>query len=160
MFTKEEKKALVQKFWSQFDDYCDTIPELGWRKKKWILYDTKISHVDLKFDLGLNYALVALEINHRSEDRRLKIYELVERYRLLLEQGFGDGLTWDFNYLNSTNQEVCRIYVEKKQVNFQKISDWPVIYDFLAQNMLQLQENFLEIQEVLIEEINILNREM
>ena len=41
----------MQRFWSQFDDYCDTIPELVWRKKKWILHDTKISHIDLKFDI-------------------------------------------------------------------------------------------------------------
>ena len=160
MYTKEEKKALVQKFWSQFDHYCNTFPQLSWRKHKWILHDTKISHLDLKFDLGTDYVIVALEINHRDEDKRISVYELTERYRLLLEEGFPDGLVWDFNYITSNNQEVCRVYLEKKGVCFQKISDWPVIYDFLAQHMLQLQENFLGIQEALIEEINILNRQV
>ena len=102
MFTKEEKKTLNQRFWSQFNDFCDTIPELVWRKKKWILHDTKI---------------------------------------------------------NSNNQEVSRIYIEKKGIDHQKTSDWPLIYGFLAKNMLQLQDNFLEIQEALKEEVNILYRE-
>ena len=159
MFTKEERKAHVQRFWSQFDDYCDTIPELAWRKKKWILHDTKISHIDLKFDIDSDLAMVALEINHKSEDRRLRVYELVERYRILLEEGFSEGLTWNYYYINANKQEVCRIYVEKRGVDLYKVSDWPVIYQFLAENMLQLQDNFVEIQEVLKEEVNIFHRE-
>ena len=159
MFTKEEKKALMQSFWSQFDDFCDTIPDLAWRKKKWILHDTKISHIDLKFDLGRDFAMVALEINHRSENQRIRVFELIERYRLMLDAGFTPGLTWDFCYLNENNLEVCRIYVEKRGVDFHKISEWSVIYPFLAENMLQLQENFLEIQDVLKEEVNMLNRQ-
>ena len=159
MFTKEEKKALMQKFWSQFDDYCDTIPDLAWRKKKWILYDTKISHIDLKFDLSREFAMVALEINHSAENRRLRVYELTEKYRIILDEGFINGLTWDFCYLNENNQEVCRIYTEKRGVDFHKISDWPAIFHFLAENMLQLQDNFIEIQEVLLEEVNSLNQQ-
>ncbi len=159
MFTKEERKALTQNFWSQFDEYCDTIPELAWRRKKWILHDTKISHIDLKFDIDQDFAIVALEINHRSEDRRLHVYELVERYRILLEEGFSGGLIWDYCYRNSNKQEVCRVYIQKQGVDLYKISDWAEIYTFLAENMLRLQDNFLEIQEVLKEEVNILHRE-
>jgi hypothetical protein len=159
MFTKEEKKALVQRFWVQFDAYCNTVPELAWKKKKWILHDTKISHLDLKFDPGRDYAIVALEINHKSESKRLQVYELLERYRLILEQGFSDGLIWDFCYLNDNNQDVCRIYIEKEGLDLHRLSDWLAIYTFFAENMNLLQENFLEIQEMLIEEINLLNRE-
>jgi len=158
MFTKEERKALIQRFWSQFDEYCNTIPDLAWRKKKWILHDTKISHIDLKFDIDRDFAMVALEINHKSENLRLRVYELVERYRILLEQSFSEGLNWDYCYLNSNNQEVCRIYIEKRGVDLHQINDWDIIYQFLAENMLKLQDNFLEIQEVLKEEVNILQR--
>jgi hypothetical protein len=159
MFTKEERKAQNQIFWTQFDEYCDTIPDLAWRKKKWLLHDTKISHIDLKFDVGQGFAMVALEINHRSEDRRLRVFELVERYRLLLEEGFPSGLTWNFCYQNDNKQEVCRIYVELNEIDFHKNSDWPAIFAFFAENMYQLQENFIEIQDVLKEEVNLLNRE-
>ena len=159
MFTKEERKELMQRFWSQFDEYCDTIPDLAWRKKKWMLHDTKISHIDLKFDIDRDFAMVALEINHKSEDRRLRVYELVERYRILLEEGFTGGLTWDYCYLNANKQEVCRIYVEKRVVDLHQITDWDAIYEFFAENMYQLQENFLEIQEVLKDEVNRLHQE-
>jgi hypothetical protein len=115
--------------------------------------------LDLKFDPGRDYAIVALEINHKSESKRLQVYELLERYRLILEQGFSDGLIWDFCYLNDNNQDVCRIYIEKEGLDLHRLSDWLAIYTFFAENMNLLQENFLEIQEMLIEEINLLNRE-
>ena len=149
-----------QSFWTQFDEFCDTIPDLAGRRKKWILHNTKISHIDLKFDLRGNSAIVALEINHRSENRRLQVYELAERYRTLLNRGFKQELTWDFGYLNAINQEVCRIYTEKQGINIYNSEEWPLLHQFLAENMLLLQDNFLEIQEYLQEDINTLNREL
>ena len=159
MFTKEERISLVKRFWVQFDAYCNTIPELAWKKKKWILHDTKISHVDLKFDPGREFVIVALEINHKSESKRLQVFELIERYRFILEQGFSDGLIWDFCYQNDNKKDVCRIYIKKEGLDLHRLSDWLDIYIFFAEKMNGLQENFLEIQEMLIEEVNILSRE-
>jgi hypothetical protein len=159
MFTKEEKRDLIRRFWSQFDVFCLSVPELAGRKKKWILHDTKISHLDLKFDVGKDFAMVALEINHRNDELRFKIFELIERYRPMLESGFPEGLIWDFCYIRNNGQEVCRIYKEFNGVDFHKISDWLQIYTFFAENMLKLQDNFLQIQEYLADEILALLRE-
>ena len=159
MLTKEESKVQKQLFWLKFDQYCDTIPALAYRKKKWILYDTKISHVDLKFDVCNNSAIVALELNHRSEYRRFQAFEVVEKYKILLSEGFMGGLIWDFCYLNENQQEVCRIYTEKVNLNIYKTSDWTSFYEFFCDNMLQLQDNFLEIQEALQDELTLLLRE-
>ena len=160
MLTKEEHKAQKQLFWLKFDQYCDTIPALAYRKKKWILHDTKISHVDLKFDISKNSAIVALELNHRSEYRRFQAFEVVEKYRILLSEGFAGGLIWDSSYLNENKQEVCRIYTEKANLNILNSSDCTIIYEFFCDNMLQLQDNFLEIQEALQEELTLLLREL
>ncbi|MCX6229790.1 MAG: DUF4268 domain-containing protein [Bacteroidia bacterium] len=159
MLTKEERKIRSIQFWTQFDDYCETLPELKGRKKKWILHDTKISHIDLKFDLSKNSAIVAIEINHKSEFRRLQAFEQLERYRSLLNEGFSTDLTWDFCYLNANDQEVCRIYIEKPDLDLYNTNDWKDIQQFLAANMLIAQNNFLEIQESLQEELNALLRD-
>ncbi len=159
MLTKEERKTLNQQFWRQFDVFCENIPELAERKKKWILHDTKIGHVDLKFDLSNNSAIVALEINYKSEHRRLQVFEVFEKYRNLLRLGFKEELIWDYCFVNENNQEICRIYAEKKGLNSYNISDWNSIHQFLSENMLQLQDNFLEILEALREELSLLFRE-
>ncbi len=159
MLTKEERKSLNQQFWTQFDKFCNNIPELAQRNKRWILHDTKISHVDLKFDISGNTVIVALEINHKSEYRRLQVFDVLEKYSILLGEGFKEGLKWDFCFVNENKQEVCRIYTEKEGLNSSKPSDWTTIYQFLSYNMLQLQDNFLEIQEALKEELTLLLRE-
>jgi len=159
MLTKEERKALKQRFWSEFDNYCEAVPELAGQKKKWILHDTKISHLDLKFDIRSNSIMVVLEINHKSELRRFQLFEVLEKYKSLLSQGCEGIFTWDFCYQNENSQEVCRIYVEKRGIDIHNIPEWPSIFQFLSENMLLLQNNFIEIQEFLKEELDLLYRE-
>ena len=152
MYSKEEKKRLVQTFWDLFDKYCNSYSELKGRKKKWILYDTGVSRVDLKFDVGRQNARVILEINHRDEVRRLELYEKIEQYKAIIEQDFEEGLIWDFAFLRDNGQEVCRIYTQLDGVDLHRQNQWPEIYQFFAENMLKLERNFLEIRDLLIEE--------
>lgn len=154
MYTQEEAKQLRQQFWDTFGRRCEIVPELRHRKKKWILYDTKISGIDLKFEVGRNEALVMIEINSPTENRRLHIYELLEKYKLLLEDGFENGLIWDFCVVRESGQEVCRIYEKMPQADIHKQNQWPDIYNFLIANMLKLEANFMEIRDVLQEELD------
>ena len=158
MYTKEEKKELVKRFWIEFDEYCSQLPELAGAKKKWLLHRTKISHLAMKFEAGRDFADVILEINHKNEARRLEVYELVEKYKLLLEDGFPEGLIWDFAFVRDNGQGVCRIYARKYDVDMHRQKQWKEIFAFFAKNMLRLQNNFLDIRDILKEEILALNR--
>lgn len=118
-----------------------------------MLYDTKISGVDLKFEVNRQEAMVMIEINSRSETRRLQIFELMEKYRILIEEGFEDGLIWEYYYKRESGQEVCRIFEKIIHVDIHRQNQWPDIFNFLIDNMLRLETNFLEIRDVLKEEI-------
>ena len=85
--------------------------------------------------------------------------EVLEKYKSLLSQGCEGIFTWDFCYQNENSQEVCRIYVEKRGIDIHNIPEWPSIFQFLSENMLLLQNNFIEIQEFLKEELDLLYRE-
>lgn len=54
MYTKDELRELKIAFWESFAAYCEVQPYLQGRKKIWILYDTKIKGVELKFDATRN----------------------------------------------------------------------------------------------------------
>jgi hypothetical protein len=153
MYSKDELKLLRKEFWILFAKRCEIVPQLRRRKKKWILYDTGISGIDLKFDVNREQALVMIEINSRKEERRLEIFETLEKYKRILENGFPDGLIWDFCVVRESGQEVCRIYAAMDHVDFHRQNQWPDIYNFFIENMLKLETNFLEIQEVLKEEL-------
>jgi hypothetical protein len=118
MYTKDELRELKIAFWESFAAYCEVQPYLQGRKKIWILYDTKIKGVELKFDATRNGAYVILEINHRQEDLRLEMFEKLSWYKETLEKDFNDGLIWDICFVRETGKEVAEFILKKPALIF------------------------------------------
>ena len=114
MYSKEELKNLKLEFWESFAAFCEVQPYLRGRKKIWTLYDTKVKGVELKFDANRQGAYVILEVNHRSEDLRLEMFERLTWYKETLEQDFPEGLIWDICFVRENGRQVARIYVAKE----------------------------------------------
>ncbi|NQU86394.1 MAG: DUF4268 domain-containing protein [Mariniphaga sp.] len=154
MYSREEIKILSTKFWNLFGKRCEIHPQLKTKKRKWILHQTKISNVDLKFDAGRKNAQVMIEISHKNETKRLQVFEVLKKYKSLLEEGFENDLIWEFLYTREdSGKEVCRIYTKLVGVDFHRQDQWPDIFNFFIENMLILERNFLEIKEILKEDI-------
>lgn len=151
MYSKEEKKQLIINFWAGFSLYCTRMLYLRGRKKTWMLHRTKVSNVHLKFDPNRNGVRVVLEIQHKSEEKRLEMFERIEQYKSILEDGFESGLIWDFAYLKEEGNEVCLIYTELCGVDLYRQSQWETMYGFMAENMYLLENNFLEIRDLISE---------
>ena len=153
MYSKDETKLLINEFWIVFARRYEIVPELRHRKRKWVLYDTGLRGIDLKFDITRAEALVMIEINNKEETRRLEIFEAMLKYKKFLEEGFVKPLTWEFCFIRESGQEVCRIYTSLLNVDFHRQTQWPDIYNFLIDNMLILENNFMEIRDVLEAEL-------
>ena len=154
MYSKEEKKKLTLDFWNLFDKRCKVHPVLQHRKRKWILHRTKIKGIALRFNAGRESAKVILELGHRNEKLRLRAFEILERYKMVIEEGFDNGLTWEFYHERpDSGQEVCRIYATLDNVDIHRRNNWPDIYNFFIENMLKLEDNFLSVKDVLEEEL-------
>lgn len=147
MYTKDELKQLKKEFWEGFGVFCGHHKVLGKRKSKFMLYNTKMKGVELKFDAGRDGAFVILELNHPNEEERLKKYEQFERYKTLMEKDFPHGLMWDFAYVRESGQEVCRIYSQKTGLDIHRRSDWMAFYQFMAEEMLKLERAFRDVKE-------------
>src|SRR5690606_7749810 len=119
-----------------------------------ILHRTKVSGVALRFEAERTAARVILELAHRDEDKRLKAFEILQRYKSILEEGLQNGLIWEFYHQREdSNKEVCRIYKQLDNVDIHRQNQWPDIYNFFIDNMLKLEENFLLIRDVFKEEL-------
>ena len=154
MYSREEIKQLRKDFWTMFGKRCEVHPQLMHKKRKWILHQTKISNVALKFEVGRKNAQVMIEITHRRETRRLEAFETIEKYKVLLEEGFEEGLTWDFCFMREDSyQEVCRIYHSLEGVDLHRQHQWPDIYNYFIEAMIKLESNFLEIRDLVKEEL-------
>lgn len=149
MYSKEELKTLKKDFWEGFDIFCSNTDELGIGKKKWILYDTKIKNVDLKFDATRNGAFVILEINHKNSNDRLNMFEKIEKYKNIIEPAFEEKLIWDNAFIRETGNEVCRIYIQKTGLDIHRRIQWMEFYKFMSNNMLRLEEVFEDIKDLI-----------
>ena len=154
MYSKEEIKELRLKFWQSYKSYCETQPAFNYQKKRWMLNETQVRGLALRFDVDRESAWVIMELQHKNEDRRLKTYEILERYKVVMEEGFKNGLIWEFYHRREDNrQEVCRIFTRLENVDWHNQNLWPDIYNFFIENMLLMEHNFLEIKEVLKDEL-------
>ncbi len=147
MYNREEAKQLRVDFWNGFGYYSKRLPYLRRQNKKWILYNTKIKHLELKFETERHTARVLMEINHRNENHRLEVFEQIQAYKTIVEEAFGQPLIWDYLYTMPTGKEVCRIYFEQGGFDFHKREQWPELYKFLSTHMKKLEKAFREIQE-------------
>ncbi len=149
MYNRDELKQLKKEFWEGFGLFCSHHPVLGKRKSKFMLYNTKMKHVDLKFDAGRDGAYVILELNHRNEGARLDMFEQFEKYKVIMEADFPEGLIWDFAYRLETGNEVCRIYSQKTGIDIHRRLDWMEFYRFMSEEMLKLERGFREVKDLI-----------
>lgn len=149
MYSKDELKQLKVEFWESFAAYCAIQPYLRHRRKMWVLYNTKVKGVELKFEVNRSGAYVILEVNHRQEAQRLEMLEKLTWYKENLETGFPEGLIWDICYVRETGNEVARIYTKKEGIDFHRREDWGEFFSFMARQMYLLEGNFMKIAEYL-----------
>jgi len=149
MYTKEEIKELKKEFWEGFGTYCSQIPALKKRKSKFMLYNTKMKGVELKFDATRDGAYVILEINHPDDTKRFELFEKFELYKSIMEKQFPAGLIWDFAYVRECGTEVCRIYTAKQGIDIHRRIQWMEFYQFMASEMNKLEKAFRTVKEAL-----------
>lgn len=149
MYSKEELKQLKKEFWEGFGTYCSHIPALKRRKSKFMLYNTKMKGVEMKFDASREGAFVILEINLHDAKLRLKKYEQFEQYKSIMEKQFPNGLIWDSAYIREAGNEVCRIYSQKTGIDLHRRIQWMDFYQFMSSEMLKLEEAFKVVKEAI-----------
>lgn len=149
MYSKEELKELKKEFWEGFGTYCSQVPAMKKRKSKFMLYNTKMKGVELKFDATRDGAYVILEINHSNVEKRFEIYEKFEKYKSIMEKDFPDGLIWNFDYVRESGEEVCRIYTQKSGIDIHRRIQWMEFYKFMSEEMLKLEKAFRMVKDVI-----------
>lgn len=149
MYSKDEKKELVRDFWVEFDAYCNTIPKLAKRKSKFLLYNTKMKGVELKYDVWRTGVSVVLEINLRDYRKRMERYEQFEMYKVIVEEKYQPNtLIWNSNFERESGVRVARIFVSKEGMDMHKRCDWPLFHEFMAKEMLKLERAFIQLKEL------------
>nr|WP_199001946.1 DUF4268 domain-containing protein [Flavobacterium sp. ASV13] len=138
MYSREESQRLKREFWVAF---AEKYP------RKWVLYDTKIKDFSFKFYVDNKKAQVLIDIEQRSDEKRIAYFEKLEALKSILEEDFIKDLVFEKNYTLESGKTISRIWVEKLGVGFSNRNNWDAIFDFFNENMHALEMFYLEYDE-------------
>ncbi len=145
MYTKEEKRKIRIQFWDRFKQYTN---QQGRKMSSWVLRNTQIRGVQLKFDLNDSGAFVMLQISNKRESQRYDIYERFYKYRVVINDICGDELIWSKDYFAPDFTTVSAVYFYLEDASIFRKEQWKTYYKFFFEKMSLLEEAFLEVKEV------------
>lgn len=148
MYSKDEKRDLKKRFWDGLSAYAENYAELRNRRHKFMLHNTRLKGVTMKFDATRDGAYVILEIDHRNEDQQEKLYNHFLEHRELLESAFDTPLLWDRNYTKDCGKQVIRIYKQRSGLDIHHQEQWNDFYEFLVDNMIRLEKGFVQVKAI------------
>lgn len=126
MYSKAETQRLKQEFWIVF---AEKYP------RKWVLYDTKIKDFSFKFFVDNKKAQVSIDIEHRSNEKRILYFEKLESLKNILEEEFIKDVVFEKNFVLENGKTISRIWVEKLGIGFSNKNNWDAIFDFFYEKM-------------------------
>jgi hypothetical protein len=138
MYSKEETQKLKREFWVTF---ADKYP------RKWVLYDTKIKDFSFKFYVDNKKALVLIDIEHRSDEKRIAYFEKIEALKNILEEEFIKDLVFEKEFILENGKMISRIWVEKLEVSVSNRKYWDEIFEFYNEKMNALELFYKEYDE-------------
>jgi hypothetical protein len=140
MFSKRESKQLREQFWISFGK---SFP------RKWILYNTRIKGVSLKFHFDLERAAVSMDIEDLSEEKRMELWEKLYSLKAVISGEYLSDVLFDSSYLLDNNKVIARMYVQKVDVSIHNKDTWGETMIFLKEKMLLLEAFFIEYKDFL-----------
>ncbi|MFD2561156.1 DUF4268 domain-containing protein [Aquimarina rubra] len=138
MFSKGESKKIRQEFWTTFGI---TYP------KKWLLYNTKIKDVTLKFTFTTKLAQVSIDVEPQDEVIRAYYYDKLLSLKNIIISEYLDDIIFDEFYELENGKVISRIYVELPNVSVHNRKTWDDTMKFLHDKMLKLEIFFLEYKD-------------
>ncbi|AGC77684.1 uncharacterized protein DUF4268 [Nonlabens dokdonensis] len=138
MYSKQEAKQIRQQFWTMFGKRYD---------RKWMLYDTKLKDVVLKFSFEDRRALVSIDITHEDAIFRAYYYEKLLSLKSILLEEVNNELIFEENYQLESGKIISRVFVMLEGVKIKKQTDWPDVYEFYYENMSKLEAFFIEYKD-------------
>ena len=139
MFSKEEALKIKKDFWIGF---AEAYP------RKWLLHNTKIKDVTLKFFVDNKTAQVALEIEPRDEEKRKIYFEKIESLKTILLEEYLPEAIFERDYYLLNGKCISRIWIDiDKKVSVNNKNTWNEIFDFFAEKMTQFELFFYEYED-------------
>lgn len=140
MYSKEESKKLREEFWISFGK---SFP------RKWILYNTQIKNLSLKFYFDKKLASVSLDLEHSDIEKQIEIWEKLLSLKSILQTDFLPEAIFTDAFILDNGKEISRVYVTKENVSIHNKNTWQETMVFLNEKMLQFEAFFEDYKDII-----------
>ncbi len=137
MFSKKESARLRKEFWTSFGK---SFP------RKWLLYNTKIKDLSLKFYADTKKARVMIDIEMKDPLFREAYFDKFLSIKNIFKTELQD-LIFDKEHPLENGKTISRIYTELTGVSIHNKNSWAQIYAFFNETMPKLESIFLEYKD-------------
>lgn len=144
MFTIEEKKELRNQFWNKFKSYSNKRKLKDKKTGKWIMDNTGIKQLKLKFHCDEQLAWAGIEIDSNNMDKRIDLFDKLEKLKTILTEAVPHELIWELEEEKAINKSVSRVYAIKQGVNIYDQNSWKKIFAYLYSVMDPIEDVFQE----------------
>ena len=149
MFSKEEAKMLREEFWDSFKQLSATRRTRKRLPGNWMLTQTGIKALNLKFHVDRKVAQVGIDLETRNMDKRIELFEKLETLKKLLEDTMETPMNWELDYIRENGKSVSRIYVQLEDVDIYRQDSWARAHQFMYENMMKLESFYREYRDYL-----------
>lgn len=118
MFSKKEAKKIREEFWTNFGKESS---------REWILYDTRIKELQLKFTFNNREAKVSMDISSKDEIIRSYYFQKITSLRSILLDEYLPEAVFEENIVLPEGKTISSIFVLLKGVNINSKKDWPAV---------------------------------
>jgi hypothetical protein len=147
MFTKEENKQLRLEFWNRFYKMSGKKRIRSRKPAKWIMNDTGIRQLKLKFHYDEQIATAGIDIETRNMEKRIELFGKLESLKSKFEAFFGKSLAWEFDHILPTGKSISRVYIILRDVNIYCKDDWDKVNRFFYDHMTLFEDLFNEYKD-------------
>ncbi|WP_103067936.1 DUF4268 domain-containing protein [Aquimarina sediminis] len=138
MFSKSESKQIREEFWTSFGKKYP---------RKWLLYNTKIKDVTLKFTFTTKKAQVSIDIEPYDEVIKVYYYDKLLSLKNVIISEYIPDTIYNDQYELENGKVISRLYVELLNVSIHNKTSWEKAMVFLHDNMLKLEAFFREYKD-------------
>ncbi|MBO2545470.1 DUF4268 domain-containing protein [Salegentibacter sp. BDJ18] len=139
MFSKAESKKLRQQFWTSFGIVF---------RRKWLLYNTGIKELELKFTFNRKFAQVSIDVIDEDPLIREYYFEKLLSLKKILTTEYLPNSIFEEEYELPEGKVISRVYVQLDGVSIHNRNQWPEAMKFLNDNMEQMEAFFVEYKDL------------
>ncbi len=149
MYTAEEKKGMRQEFWDRFRSYSAVRRRQKGKPAKWIMNNTGINQLKLKFEFDERSASVGIDIETRNDERRLELFEKLEQLKTILHKKVGCDMEWELEHILENRKSISRISLSLTDVSIYDQGSWERVFPFFYKNMMKIESFYEEYRDIL-----------